>query len=228
MYRTVAVLDDDPSFRPVRRRDGYLALEDMGLIGDGTTSALVGLDGSVVWLCAPRSTPRRCSAALLDHARGGHFTVAPDEVIEARQRYEPDTAVLVTELRTPTGTLAVTACPWRHGAGPTSTCTSAATGRSSRCAASTSSRPTSASVWCSPGTARTDTTGSTRRSCSPRPPLVAPLDGGLPLRGARGRAGPPGGAHAQVVRSLEQRGADRCADLVAAGASPAEARPLGS
>jgi hypothetical protein len=25
----------------VRRRDGYLALEDMGLIGDGTTSALV-------------------------------------------------------------------------------------------------------------------------------------------------------------------------------------------
>jgi Domain of unknown function (DUF5911) len=93
------VLDADPSFRPVRRRDGYLALEDMGLIGDGTTSALVGLDGSVPWLCLPRFDSEPLFCGLLDHARGGHFTVAPDEVIEARQRYEPDTAVLVTELQ---------------------------------------------------------------------------------------------------------------------------------
>jgi hypothetical protein len=41
------VLQIEPSFCPVRRRDGYLALEDMGLIGDGTTAALVGLDGSI-------------------------------------------------------------------------------------------------------------------------------------------------------------------------------------
>jgi alpha,alpha-trehalase len=102
------VFSADPSFRPVRRRDGYLGLEDMGLIGDGTTSALVGLDGSVPWLCLPRfdSEPLFCS--LLDDARGGSFTVAPDEVVEARQRYEPDTAVLVTELRSPTGLVAVT------------------------------------------------------------------------------------------------------------------------
>ena len=102
------MFDADPSFRPVRRRDGYLALEDMGLIGDGATSALVGLDGSVTWLCLPRfdSEPLFCS--LLDSARGGCFTVAPDEVVEARQRYEPDTAVLITELRSPTGVVAVT------------------------------------------------------------------------------------------------------------------------
>jgi GH15 family glucan-1,4-alpha-glucosidase len=102
------VFDADPSFRPVRRRDGYLALEDLGLIGDGTTSALVGLDGSVLWLCLPRfdSEPLFCS--LLDDARGGRFLVAPDEVVEARQRYEPDTAVLITELRSPTGVVAVT------------------------------------------------------------------------------------------------------------------------
>jgi GH15 family glucan-1,4-alpha-glucosidase len=102
------MLQADPAFRPVRRRDGYLALEDLGLIGDGTTSALVGLDGSIPWLCLPRfdSEPLFCS--LLDAARGGSFTVAPDDVIEARQRYEPDTAVLVTELRSPTGVLAVT------------------------------------------------------------------------------------------------------------------------
>jgi alpha,alpha-trehalase len=95
-------------FRPVSLRDGYPALEDLGLIGDGTTSALVGLDGSIPWLCLPRFDSEPLFCGLLDHAAGGRFTVAPDEVIEARQRYEPDTAVLVTELRSPTGVLAVT------------------------------------------------------------------------------------------------------------------------
>jgi GH15 family glucan-1,4-alpha-glucosidase len=102
------VLDADPAFRPVRRRDGYLALEDMGLIGDGTTSALVGLDGNVLWLCLPRFGSEPLFCGLLDHPKGGCFTVAPDDVVEARQRYEPDTAVLITELRTPTGLVAVT------------------------------------------------------------------------------------------------------------------------
>src|SRR5215472_16523691 len=106
--RTGRVLDADPPFRPVRRRDGYLALEDLGLIGDGTTAALVGLDGSIPWLCLPRFDSEPLFCGLLDADSGGSFTVAPDEVIEARQRYEPDTAVLVTELRGPTGLLAVT------------------------------------------------------------------------------------------------------------------------
>src|SRR5215471_3672138 len=101
------MFDADPSFRPVRRRDAYLALEDMGLIGDGTTAALVGLDGSIPWLCLPRFDSEPLFCGLLDHAGGGSFTVAPDEVVEARQRYEADTAVLVTELRSPTGLVAV-------------------------------------------------------------------------------------------------------------------------
>jgi alpha,alpha-trehalase len=102
------MFDADPSFRPVRRRDGYLALEDLALIGDGTTSALVGLDGSIPWLCLPRFDSEPLVCGLLDDAAGGSFTVAPDEVVAARQRYEPDTAVLVTELRGPTGVVAVT------------------------------------------------------------------------------------------------------------------------
>jgi alpha,alpha-trehalase len=102
------MLEGEPSFRPARRRDGYLALEDLGLIGDGTTAAHVGLDGSIPWLCLPRFDSEPLFAGLLDTAGGGSFTVAPDEVVEARQRYEPDTAVLVTELRSPTGLLAVT------------------------------------------------------------------------------------------------------------------------
>ncbi|WP_031518602.1 glycoside hydrolase family 15 protein [Streptomyces sp. NRRL F-5123] len=100
--------DPDPPFRPVRRRDGYLPLEDHGLIGDGTTAALVGLDGSISWMCLPRFDSDPLFCGLLDRARGGHFTVAPEDVVEARQRYEPDTGVLVTELRGRTGTVRVT------------------------------------------------------------------------------------------------------------------------
>ena len=111
------MLDADASFRPVRRRDGYLPLEDLGLIGDGTASALVGVDGTVEWLCVPRFDSEPVFCGLLDHDKGGHFTVAPDDVVEARQRYEPDTAVLITELRSPTGVLAVTdALALRSGA----------------------------------------------------------------------------------------------------------------
>jgi len=104
--------DPDPPFRPIRRHDGYLPQEDLGLLGDGTTAALVGRDGAVVWLCLPRFDDDAVLCGLLDRARGGHFTlapdVAPDEPLETRQYYLPDTAVLVTEFRTATGTLRLT------------------------------------------------------------------------------------------------------------------------
>jgi alpha,alpha-trehalase len=102
------MLDPDPSFRPLRWRDGYLPLEDLGLIGDGATVALVGLDGSIPWLCLPRFDSEPLFCGLLDRASGGHFRVAPDDVVEARQRYEPNTGVLVTELRGRTGLVRVT------------------------------------------------------------------------------------------------------------------------
>ena len=73
----------------------------IGLIGDGSTAALVGRDGSIGWLCVPRfdSAPLFCS--MLDQHRGGFWRLAPDEVVEARQRYERGTGVLATELRSP-------------------------------------------------------------------------------------------------------------------------------
>jgi alpha,alpha-trehalase len=95
---------------PLMYHDGYPALEDVGLIGDGTTAALVARDGAVVWLCLPRfdSEPLFCS--VLDSRRGGSFGLAPEDVVEARQRYEPDSGVLVTELRCPTGLVRITDC----------------------------------------------------------------------------------------------------------------------
>src|SRR6516165_6315194 len=102
------MLDTDPSFRPVRHREGYPPLEDLGLIGDGATVALVGPDGSIYWLCLPRFDSEPVFCGLLDRERGGHFTITPEELTEARQRYEPDTGVLVTELRSPTGLVRLT------------------------------------------------------------------------------------------------------------------------
>ena len=95
------------TFVPLRRIDGYLPLEDHGLIGDGTTAGLVGRDGTLSWLCVPRfdSPPLFCS--LLDH-RGGAFRLAPVEVVASRQRYEPDTGVLVTEMRASSGIVRLT------------------------------------------------------------------------------------------------------------------------
>ncbi|MGK4578690.1 glycoside hydrolase family 15 protein [Kitasatospora sp. HPMI-4] len=109
--------DPDPPFRPVRRQEGYLPLKDHGLIGDGTTAALVGLDGSIPWMCLPRLDAEPLFCGLLDQARGGHFTLAPEHLVEARQRYEPDTGVLTTELRSTTGLVRITdALALRSGA----------------------------------------------------------------------------------------------------------------
>jgi len=104
-------------FRPVELTDGYLPTEDHGLIGDGATAALVGRDGAISWMCLPRFDSPPLFCRLLDAKRGGAFTVAPEEITESRQYYEPDTAVLVTEMRCRTGLVKLTdALTLRQGA----------------------------------------------------------------------------------------------------------------
>ena len=104
-------------WKPIRYIDGYLPLEDYGLIGDGATAALVGRDGSLPWLCLPRFDSPPLFAGLLDSSSGGSFTVAPEGLLESRHRYEPETAILVTEMRTRSGVLRLTdAMLFRSGA----------------------------------------------------------------------------------------------------------------
>lgn len=83
----------------LRRWDGYLPVEDYGLIGDGKTAALVGRDGAIDWMCLPRFDSPAVFCALLDAERGGHYTVTVDGLVDSRQRYVDDTGVLVTELQ---------------------------------------------------------------------------------------------------------------------------------
>ena len=95
-------------FRDIQRRDGYLPIEDHGVIGDGTTAALVGRDGTIDWMCAPRFDSPPLFASLLDAGIGGRFSIVPEGPAESRQRYEEGTPILVTELRTPAGMIELT------------------------------------------------------------------------------------------------------------------------
>jgi len=69
-------------------------IEDYGLIGDLQTAALVGLDGSVDWLCLPRFDSAACFSALLGDEADGRWLLAPAGKVErVERRYREDTLV---------------------------------------------------------------------------------------------------------------------------------------
>ncbi|MFF5497574.1 glycoside hydrolase family 15 protein [Streptomyces aquilus] len=74
----------------------YPPIADHGMVGDLQTAALVSSEGTVDWLCAPRFDSPSVFASLLDHDRGGHFSVRADTPRPPVQLYLQDTAVLVT------------------------------------------------------------------------------------------------------------------------------------
>ena len=75
----------------------YQPIESHGIIGNMRTAALVGLDGSIDWLCFPRFDSPSVFAALLDDEKGGHFSIAPvGEGVVRKQLYWPGTNVLIT------------------------------------------------------------------------------------------------------------------------------------
>jgi GH15 family glucan-1,4-alpha-glucosidase len=86
-----------------------LRLEDYALIGDTQTAALVGIDGSIDWLCLPRFDSPACFAALLGTADNGHWRLAPAGAQRAtRRHYIKNTLVLQTEWQTAQGVVRVT------------------------------------------------------------------------------------------------------------------------
>ncbi len=71
-----------------------------GVIGDGFTCALVGVDGSLAWLCLPRFDSPAVFASILDRERGGTCRISPAAPgYESLQAYDDVTNVLQTLFR---------------------------------------------------------------------------------------------------------------------------------
>src|SRR4029453_16048418 len=75
----------------------YAPIGEYGVIGDLNSVALVGMDGSIDFLCLPDFDSPSVFAALVDAERGGRFQIAPLLARATRkQLYLPDTNVLLT------------------------------------------------------------------------------------------------------------------------------------
>ena len=75
----------------------YKPIADYGIIGDMHTAALVGLDGSIDWLCLPDFDSPSIFAAILDENKGGSFSITSESPeSQSRQFYFPETNVLIT------------------------------------------------------------------------------------------------------------------------------------
>jgi GH15 family glucan-1,4-alpha-glucosidase len=82
----------------------YQPIENYGIIGNLHSIALVGLDGSIDFLCFPQFDSPSVFARLLDDKKGGCFSLSPEfKEMKKRQLYLPDTNVLLTRFLSPDG-----------------------------------------------------------------------------------------------------------------------------
>ncbi len=82
----------------------YQPIENYGVIGNMHTVALVGINGSIDWLCFPNFDSPSIFAAILDSKKGGRYKIAPAmNGVTCKQFYWPDTNVLVSRFLSPDG-----------------------------------------------------------------------------------------------------------------------------
>ena len=82
----------------------YLPIEHHGVIGDLHTAALVGIDGTIDWLCLPHFDSPSLFASILDDEKGGFFRIrASTDEARRKQMYLPDSNILLTRFLTPDG-----------------------------------------------------------------------------------------------------------------------------
>jgi GH15 family glucan-1,4-alpha-glucosidase len=94
----------------------YQPIESYGVIGDLSTVALVGMNGSVDFMCFPAFDSPTIFARLLDFKRGGYFQIAPAAAeYKFHQRYLPDTNILLTRFLGTDGIAAISDfMPMKH------------------------------------------------------------------------------------------------------------------
>ncbi len=87
----------------------YQPIENYGIIGDMNTVALVGLNGSIDFMCFPDFDSPSIFAALLDKKEGGYFRIVPQlHEVKHKQIYLPDTNVLITRFLSEDGVAEIT------------------------------------------------------------------------------------------------------------------------
>ncbi|MFT3854053.1 MAG: glycoside hydrolase family 15 protein [Ilumatobacteraceae bacterium] len=83
--------------------EGYLPIAEYAFLSDCHSTALVSRHGSVDWACFRRFDSPTAFCRLLDHERGGHFSIcAADARVE--RRYLDGTLVLESTVHAPSGT----------------------------------------------------------------------------------------------------------------------------
>jgi GH15 family glucan-1,4-alpha-glucosidase len=79
------------------RKNTHPPIESYAVIGDCETAALVGLDGSIDWLCWPDFSSAACFARLLGTEDNGRWLLAPAGKVEkTTRRYRDHTLILET------------------------------------------------------------------------------------------------------------------------------------
>lgn len=104
----------------MRDYSGYAPISDYGFLSDCRSAALVGMDGSIDWLCWPRFDSPSLFGRLLDQHRGGYFSITPTDPYTIRRAYIPETMVLQTTFTTATGVIRLD--DWLHTGARQSLC----------------------------------------------------------------------------------------------------------
>jgi Domain of unknown function (DUF5911) len=104
---------------PPATEEGRVKIEDHALIGDLRTSALVGRNGSIDWLCLPRVDSAARFAALLAEENGRWLLCPSARARRVARRYREGTPILETDFETDTGAARVIDfMPLRNGGAP--------------------------------------------------------------------------------------------------------------
>lgn len=82
----------------------FQPIENYGIIGNLKTVALVSLNGSIDFMCAPKFDSPSVFATMLDRQKGGFCALEPElEDFTTKQLYFPGTAILLTRFFSDTG-----------------------------------------------------------------------------------------------------------------------------
>jgi GH15 family glucan-1,4-alpha-glucosidase len=83
------------------KKKTFAPIESYAVIGDCETAALVGLDGSIDWLCWPEFSSDACFARLLGAEENGRWLLTPAaEAVKTTRKYRDHTLILETTFET--------------------------------------------------------------------------------------------------------------------------------